>query len=454
MEQPAWPVPLGPGAGFAPPGMLPAPAPASPPRPPMLNFDYSLGKGVGQAVPQGNAMQILPVPSQPGVGVPMNYSSQMNGPMQFISSATTVPSTVQDRQLINVPVQPLPHSGAALRSATPPPPPLVRDVTPNGLITKIGGMYPDAEPELAHDAAEGPPSPAMDWLDRKIEALQDRQQKRAEQQAHLAELRRMVSGNSYANTTDMSDGRIQTSVPDRLTSLADRYNDILPVPAFVESAVVDPSLMQADQAVLRHQALQLQRQRMESDREREELLHVRATLEKDAESRLKDIQSLTEAIETGERRAKVAEESASDRVREADVVSQGLRERLEAAEAALEKERQISKQALDVQAASQADINGMQEVSLKVLGDCKALQARIKDLEEERAASHDARASFEETSRGHLGRIEVLEQTIRQLEEENLQLRRHLEVALKAAQETVVAASPRREEPPDRKSVV
>merc|ERR1719281_1723249 len=115
--------------------------------------------------------------------------------------------------------------------------------------------------------------PAMDWLDRKIAALQERQLKRTEQQTYLTELRRMIAGGAAGvNNVDGLDGRSGPTLPASGSSSEN-----------LGLEGIDADLLKADQAVLRQHVQQLRRQRMDYDCEREELLRVKATLEAEAE---------------------------------------------------------------------------------------------------------------------------------------------------------------------------
>lgn len=423
------------------------PALLSPPRsrtPPHHSGDPSFGKGVMQHIlPMGNGPVAHQESSPVGAffGGPLKFSKQMSAPMQFMN----VPSVAgHERQLVDVPVQSLsrPGLGAAIRSTTPPPHSR-GDVTATGLLSKIGGILSDAERELCEEAdagAEQGNSPAMHWLDMKIQALQDRQTKRSEQQGHLSELRRMVGGGSSTSQQEA-----QRMVADALggssglrTSLVGNSPPDVPIVFEEERMPLQQGMgnvTQADHAVLRHQVMQLRCQRKEFDREREELLRVRATLEADAETRLKDTQSVTEAIEAGERRAQVAEEAAWERIKEVEMRCQGFQEKLLATEMALQKERLISQEALDVQASAEADLTSVKDISHKVLGDCRALQVRIQELELERNDPHEAGA-----------RIWTLEQTCGQLQEDNANLRLQLEHTRAAVAQAAQLATPQRDE--------
>lgn len=335
-------------------------------------------------------------PPRPFPFVPVGSAGQVNAAV-FMRPAT------HERQLINVPVQ----------SLTPPPGfrPVLQapgDAATNGLLSKIGGILSEAERELAEDQTNScGNSPAMDWLDRKIAALQDRQHKRTEQQTYLSELRHMIAGTGNAYSMD---GGLDAICVPTLPASGSSSNENLALDA------VDADLLKADQAVLRQHVQQLRRQRMEYDREREELLRVKSALEAEAEGRLKDTQSVAEAIEAGERRASYVEENAEGRVKRVEMLCEALQEKLTSTEAALEKERLISKEALDVQASAESDLSAVKDISHKVLGDCRTLQARIQELEGERRSPPDAEA-----------KIWRLEETCDQLKEENTSLRLQLQ---------------------------
>jgi len=435
------------------PGRPADPAMMSPPRI-RQGFDFSLGRGFAHSMLQGAVIPQEASPFGAGVGLSPRL---VNGPMQFMN-VPAMPGhsgamqfmngsaiAGHDRHLVNVPVQTLSQlasvPGATLRNTTPPPQGKwspAKDAMSNGILSKIGGILADAERELAEDAELNPDlvnmanSPAIDWLDRKIQALQERQSKRSEQQSHLSELRRMAGGNSQDSRRDGIERGIG---PDLSAGSGSPDVPIVFENGDVSSVPIDVQLLQADHAVLRHQVMQLRRQRTEQDREREELAGVRASLEAETESRLKDTHSVAEAIEAGERRAQVAEEAAVERIREVELQCHALRLKLEATEGALEKERLISQEALDVQASAEADLSAVKDISHKVLGDCRTLQARIQELELERNSSSEAQ-----------GKLRSLEQTCGQLEDDNNSLRLQLEQTALASEQAAFLASPRREE--------
>ena len=111
------------------------------------------------------------------------------------------------------------------------------------------------------------------------------------------------------------------------------------------------------------------------ERERAELLRVRATLEMESERRLAEVRKIAEDAEGERRRAGAAEEAASRRADEALCEAQALQTKLRDAEARAE-------------AASLApgdDFRLLEESSRAVLDDCRALQARVRELEQELA---------------------------------------------------------------------
>jgi len=78
---------------------------------------------------------------------------------------------------------------------------------------------------------------------------------------------------------------------------------------------------------------------------------------------------------------------------------QELRSRVREAEAAAQRHRKLGSEAADARAGAEADLKAFEESSLKVLDDCRALQAKVHDMEKERVAFQDRIGVLEDRAR-------------------------------------------------------
>jgi len=153
--------------------------------------------------------------------------------------------------------------------------------------------------------------------------------------------------------------------------------------------------------------------------ERDALLRGQEHLEAFRDNRLEELQrNMVEAIEGSELRAEIASEKAARSVLEV----QTLQDKMLDSEAAVEREKQITIEATEAQAAVEADLRTLEENSRVVLNDCRALQGKVRELEIERAAFNDVQASFDEERQALHTRIRKLEEQRSDLEA----LRQHM----------------------------
>jgi len=266
------------------------------------------------------------------------------------------------------------------------------------LLKRIDGVVSDMERELSDDLAacvkspldlrsgnqasisRGPSASAeetestIEWIDKQIWAIEHRREACEMRQSHLADLKRLVTEG---------DGR----VPDTHGEEEE----------FTSSKRL--TLLEAEHEQLKKQV----------EIEREDLVKVRSTLEMECERRLREVRNLAESVEEEKQRALAAEDAANQRAREATLEVQSLQERLREAEATAEQEREQAFAARDAHSAAGADLKQLEENSRAVLGDCRVLQQRVRELEVERAALLDVQASAEEERRNLHGKIQQLE---------------------------------------------
>jgi len=324
---------------------------------------------------------------------------QVSVPVQSVSQQPLFQSQAQG---VHTTVQLLPPSAQTLPAAP---------VTsmPQGLLERIDGVVSEMERELSEDLAACVKSPLADlqrsgsqasvsvrnaagnnggepagddestiaWIDKQIWAIEHRREACENRQAHLADLRRMVSDGErgHVDRAGSTDGNWEGG--EDFEEMAGANNPARRL-----------SILEAEHDLLKKQV----------ETEREDLLRVRNNLELECERRLREVRSLAEAVEDGKNRAWAAEEAANQRAKEARLEVQVLQESLREMEA-VEEER----------AATGADIKQLEENSRAVLSDCRALQQRVRELEVERAAFLDLQAASEEEHRSLRNRIRHLE---------------------------------------------
>eukprot|EP00927_Polykrikos_kofoidii_P022322 TRINITY_DN20870_c0_g1_i1.p1 TRINITY_DN20870_c0_g1~~TRINITY_DN20870_c0_g1_i1.p1 ORF type:complete len:2012 (-),score=427.80 TRINITY_DN20870_c0_g1_i1:140-6175(-) len=352
---------------------------------------------------------------------------------------------------------------------------------PEGLLTRIDGVVSEMERELSEDlvmcvnaplrdakrksneaiASRGEGETTIDWLDKQIWAIEQRREACEMRQSHLGELRRIVAeGNTWPGTekrdgTDDSGAYTAESGGSRNLSTVlggseedeghggvddEDAEDESARPREANSAAVarKMAMLETENDLLRRKVEGLESMRMQqaqalslSTRERDDLLRMREKLETECENRLTELRSVAEAVESGERRAEIAEQAANERVVQAAREAQALQAQLLEVEATVSRERHASSLALETQASTEADLRTLEENSRAVLSDCRALQAKVRELEAERTTFADVQVSFEEERRALNHRVRMLEEQRGELEnfrqelaDENLNLSR------------------------------
>lgn len=194
----------------------------------------------------------------------------------------------------------------------------------------------------------------------EIRAYEQRQEACEIRQAHLNEIRRLVA--------------------ERLLHSSEEEEELRQARAEIARL----ALLEADQSGLKKQALELEMRCTAAEREKEELLRIRSALEVECEQRLSELTNAAEAVESEKRRARAAEESANERVRQAAMEAQRLQEQLLQMETEVERHRRFGSEAVVGQSTAEQDLKLLEGTSRAVLVDCRALQAQIADLEGER----------------------------------------------------------------------
>jgi len=222
---------------------------------------------------------------------------------------------------------------------------------PTSVLTHIDNVVTEMEREL-----------------HEIRAFEQRQEASDLRQGQLDEIRRLVAERLLIGGNDEDDLRNAKAEVNRLGAL------------------------EADHMALKTQVSELELQRSSAEREREELVRVRAALELECETRLNELKAAAEALEGEKRRAVKIEESANERVIAAAYEAEAVQKQLLEAEVTLERERMLNGEALASNESTvvalkraESDLEALEGNSRAVLNDCRSLQAKIKDMEEERS---------------------------------------------------------------------
>lgn len=300
--------------------------------------------------------QVTPSPLQPGTPL----SSQFVKPLSLQASPPIAVSQqlqpgVLTSRSISVPKAVPPTGYTVVQQRAAPMSPAVPMVAPGGVdasnmvampasvLQHIDSVVTEMEKELS-----------------EIRAYEQRQEACESRQAHLREIRQLVA--------------------ERLLSTGEEEAELRQVRAEVGRL----SMLEADHLALKRQVLDLEQQRSTAEREREELLRIRAALEAECEARLNELRTAADAVEHEKRRAQLAEESANERVRQAAMEARTLQEKLLEAESITERERRMCSEAMEAQTASDRDLRALEGTSAAVLNDCRSLQMKIKELQGER----------------------------------------------------------------------
>jgi len=289
------------------------------------------------------------------------------------------------------------------------------------LLSRIDSLLTDMERELAEDlrlAATSPLRRRLDdasrsqegagWLDDQISAIERRREACEARQSHLFELRRIVA---------------EAHEPGKTMAALEKELDLLDASEVgaheevhvSESERLRTAMLEKEIVLLKAQIEDLEQDRSSIERERRGLTARKSELETQCQSQLSELEAMTHAVASEERRAQIAEESANQQIMQAAMQTQAIQEQLRDVEANAVKHRELSTQAEEAQVQAEEDLRNLEENSRAVLNDCRALQQRVRELENERAAFGEIQTGWEEERN-------ELQLRIRQLEDERLKL--------------------------------
>lgn len=140
----------------------------------------------------------------------------------------------------------------------------------------------------------------------------------------------------------------------------------------------------------------------------------RRALEAERDRRAQELADLKSRVEDERCRADMAEDAAAGDQTTYD--AKALRQKVAEFELAAERDQRNLAQAQWLHRSTAEELQGLQDNSQKVLGDCRALQARLKELASERAVFGSARAEFDEERREMLSQIQRFDQHRAELE--------------------------------------
>merc|ERR1719174_2769900 len=235
------------------------------------------------------------------------------------------------------------------------------------LLARINGALEDPNhnngPSSALQRAAGTGMSAeggqnIDWLDKQIWAIEQRREMCEMRQKHLVELRRVVGEDKAWGRDD--EGDIAAG-----ESIAEENSD---------------HVSQGRLSYLEQELSALKKNMVEFGRDTNVTFH-------------------------GERGVQPCASMDEDELRSARVPSHeqtSLALKLKDAQAALEREKHYSQQAVEAQQTAEADLRTLEDKSRDVLHDCRALQATVSELEDDQ----ERKAKY----------IEVLEKKVREWE--------------------------------------
>mmetsp|Transcript_107685 Transcript_107685/g.169981 ORF Transcript_107685/g.169981 Transcript_107685/m.169981 type:complete len:1257 (-) Transcript_107685:15-3785(-) len=295
----------------------------------------------------------LSVPASPLMSAPLlNTGSSIAAAYPTLQSRPTLsqmppssPSITTGPPRSRPPPVPVP-----VQYVTPPPAPVV--AMPASVLSHIDSVMTEMERELS-----------------EIRAYEQRQEACELRQGHLSDIRRLIAERLLTTGEEEDELRLMKAEIQRLSAL------------------------EADHIAARRQVADLENQRNTSERDRDELLRVRRALEQECDTRMSELRAAAELVESEKLRARKAEESANERVMQAAYEARALHAELIEAEALTERERLRGAEAIDSQASAEADLKALEGNSRAVLIDCRNLQAKVQELEAERA---DFRARINE----------------------------------------------------------
>mmetsp|Transcript_19005 Transcript_19005/g.44330 ORF Transcript_19005/g.44330 Transcript_19005/m.44330 type:complete len:779 (+) Transcript_19005:83-2419(+) len=124
-------------------------------------------------------------------------------------------------------------------------------------------------------------------------------------------------------------------------------------------------------------------------KERETLQQQRDVLESECKEHVRTLQQQAENLRFAERRAEEAEEAANRRVKQATAEAEELRLRLVNVEAARDRERHLATQMEDEKLELEKELSKLEKHSGAVLADCRMLQSKVEQLENEKLSLKD-----------------------------------------------------------------
>eukprot|EP00929_Paragymnodinium_shiwhaense_P014272 TRINITY_DN12216_c0_g1_i7.p1 TRINITY_DN12216_c0_g1~~TRINITY_DN12216_c0_g1_i7.p1 ORF type:complete len:1796 (-),score=493.68 TRINITY_DN12216_c0_g1_i7:100-5487(-) len=270
----------------------------------------------------------------------------------------------------------------------------------NSLLARIDGVVSEMERSLVDDLHQVVRSPSLErrfkdegamvqnnaycgsarsdsWLDKQIGSIEKRREACEIRQKHLADLRRMV------------DCGVSTKIVPSIESTgltADTTANCFETVSSTAGGLTDVDSFTSGDA-LKKKVEQLAQQLSTSSLERQDVLRASEGLE-----------AVVAALERNQAETKA------------------LREELVDAQALAEKDRASAAEAAAAQASAEADLRALEESSIAVLNDCRALQGRLRELESERTLPKDLQVAFDEERRTLNQRIQLLEDQRGELE--------------------------------------
>eukprot|EP00929_Paragymnodinium_shiwhaense_P000308 TRINITY_DN100548_c0_g1_i1.p1 TRINITY_DN100548_c0_g1~~TRINITY_DN100548_c0_g1_i1.p1 ORF type:complete len:1674 (+),score=540.89 TRINITY_DN100548_c0_g1_i1:94-5115(+) len=313
---------------------------------------------------------------------------------------------------------------------------------PPALLSRIDGVVSEMERELCDDAAmcvasplreaSAPPDPhggafgrppvhvatgpenalsqdyggqghqALKWINSQIGAIERRREACDMRSAHLAQLRQLVGSQrkpweQHALGARGSEGSTAGSNDHEPRLSASGSEEDFGNAAMVEynphrrggaDAGDRIKTLGAHHYILRKQVEDLHHSHAEKDRqlllssqERQELIDAHGALEATCERRLQELWTAAEAVEEGGRRAELAEEAASERVKQAAAETHGLQARMLQLEKEVVSEQQLAAEAVAAREAVEVDLKDLELNSQAVLEDCRRLNKRVEELQ-------------------------------------------------------------------------
>lgn len=371
--------------------------------------------GMVYAAPRGTVRSVSPLPTPLPTPGPLITYGQVH-PRAVSPDTSRSPigrRLVASPTAVQVPVQTI----AQVPAAQPLTVPSIQIVPPSeasqpshlseDLLKRIDGVVSEMERELSDDLAACVKSPlvdlkdgqkvevsgnddddeadndsTIDWIDKQIRSIESRREACESRQAHLTDLRRLVSDRGRRPLL-RDDGLLSGDEETARASPARRL-----------------SILEGEHEELKKQV----------ETERVELVKVRANLEMECERRLQEARALAESVQESRQRALAAEEAANQQSKDASNRLQLLQERLRETEATLERERQQFRLLQEAQAAAGADLRQLEENSRTVLADNQTLQQRVREMELERSVFLEVQAKSEEERKALVARIRQAEE--------------------------------------------